>query len=75
MNMERDTAKPEIVPAYGSGAAEHRHAATIDDWRERSEKGEVCGILGCQNKPTIQCPRCLNWYCGEHKVIHFHEVK
>lgn len=67
--MERDTVESEIVPAYGSGASEHRHAEAIGEWKERSEKGEVCGIFGCQSKPALQCPHCRNWYCEDHKYV------
>lgn len=41
-------------------------------WAARSRKGEICGILGCENKLDTQCPYCKNWYCAEHKNGHFH---
>lgn len=44
----------------------------IGEWKKRSERGEVCGILGCEDRPTIHCPRCGNWYCKEHSYVHFH---
>lgn len=47
--------------------------AEIGEWKKRSERGEVCGIFGCKDKPTINCSRCGNWYCYEHSFIHFHE--
>jgi len=47
---------------------------TWQEWKEKSEQGEVCGILGCYQKPVIQCPKCLNWYCDGHKDIHFHKA-
>lgn len=67
--MIEDSAQKVIVPAYGSGAAEHRHAESIDAWKSRSEKGEVCGIFGCSINPALQCPHCLNWYCKEHIFV------
>ncbi len=45
----------------------------IGEWKKRSERGEVCGIFGCEEKPKINCPYCGNWYCYEHGSIHFHE--
>jgi hypothetical protein len=44
----------------------------IEEWKKRSESGEVCGIFGCEDKPTVHCPRCGNWYCKEHSFVHFH---
>lgn len=41
----------------------------IDDWKRRSELGEVCGILGCPNIPVRQCYHCQNHYCEEHKPV------
>jgi len=46
----------------------------LSEWKQRSEAGEICGILGCYQNPVIQCPKCLNWYCDEHKDIHFHKA-
>jgi len=42
---------------------------TLDEWAEKSRKGEVCGILGCQNKPVKKCPHCRNHYCQEHAFV------
>jgi hypothetical protein len=39
------------------------------DWKRMSEQGEVCGILGCNEQPTIQCQHCRNWYCETHKWV------
>ena len=44
------------------------------EWKKRSECGEVCGMFGCGNIPTISCPHCGNWYCEEHSHMHFHVV-
>jgi len=44
----------------------------IGEWKKRSERGEVCGIFGCEDKPTVHCTRCGNWYCKEHSFVHFH---
>jgi len=38
-----------------------------EEWKERSQKGEVCGMLGCTNEPVKKCHHCGNWYCEEHK--------
>jgi hypothetical protein len=43
--------------------------AEIDNWRERSKKGEVCGILDCPNEPLTKCNHCGNHYCAEHVGI------
>jgi hypothetical protein len=45
------------------------------DWEKRSECGEICGMLGCNNPPTTQCPECKTHYCDEHKVFHRHQLK
>lgn len=45
---------------------------SVEDWATMSREGKVCGILGCEDKPDMQCPYCQNWYCVEHKNIHFH---
>jgi hypothetical protein len=47
----------------------------ITKWKERSELGECCGILGCGDKPIVQCPECNNWYCKKHSQIHLHAEK
>lgn len=46
----------------------------IVEWKKKSELGEVCGILNCEEKPTVHCPRCGNWYCGDHSIVHFHVI-
>ena len=45
------------------------------EWEKRSESGELCGMLGCNNPPTIQCAQCKTHYCDEHKVIHKHQLE
>ena len=44
------------------------------EWEKRSMSGEICGILGCDNPPTIQCPHCRTHYCNEHKNVHKHKL-
>lgn len=44
----------------------------IGEWKKMSECGEVCGILGCENMPIVSCHYCGNWYCDEHRFVHFH---
>lgn len=39
------------------------------DWKIRSEKGDLCGILGCFDKPAVICHHCNNHYCEEHKWV------
>ena len=41
-------------------------------WRNRSQNGEVCGIIGCGQQPKNKCPICNNFYCLEHIKVHFH---
>ncbi|MBA7546933.1 hypothetical protein ES705_39334 [subsurface metagenome] len=41
----------------------------VEAWAARSRKGEVCGILGCQNKPVKKCFHCGNHYCQEHAFV------
>lgn len=42
---------------------------TLADWRSKSRAGKFCGILGCFNKPEVQCKHCGNYYCSEHKWV------
>lgn len=41
----------------------------VEEWKKKSENGEVCGILGCESKPTVSCPHCGNWYCEDHSFV------
>jgi hypothetical protein len=54
----------------GSGRGE----ITADEWISKSEKGELCGVLGCMHPPTTQCPKCRNHYCSGHLDLHVHKV-
>ena len=49
-------------------------ALTLDEWREKSRKGEKCFILGCNENPTTKCNICNLHICYNHLSIHFHEV-
>lgn len=42
---------------------------TLDEWAAKSRRGEVCGILGCKNKPVKRCPHCGLHYCQEHAFV------
>ena len=42
---------------------------TLDQWAEKSKRGEVCGILGCPGKPIDKCPHCGNHYCQDHAFV------
>lgn len=44
----------------------------IVEWKKRSEHGDVCGIFGCESKPTVHCHHCGNWYCKEHSLTHYY---
>lgn len=41
----------------------------VELWSARSRCREVCGILGCPNRPVLRCAHCENWYCFEHKAV------
>jgi hypothetical protein len=41
----------------------------IDQWADRSRKGEVCGILGCPGEPVVKCDHCGNNYCALHAGV------
>ena len=43
----------------------------VEEWRQESHEGRLCGILGCTKTPTYKCPRCGHHYCEEHKTMHF----
>lgn len=44
----------------------------LDNWAGRSNKGEVCAVLGCSLPPTFKCPICYNNYCLEDSKNHSH---
>lgn len=46
-----------------------RQMIPVGLWAERSKRNEVCGILGCLENPTTQCPHCGLHYCDEHKSV------
>lgn len=50
----------------------HRLMLDWKEWKQESQEGRLCGILGCSNKPTVLCSHCGNHYCEEHSKIHFH---
>lgn len=47
---------------------------TGDQWVEKSQRGELWGVIGCMNPPTTQCPKCKNHYCNDHLGTHMHVV-
>jgi hypothetical protein len=50
-----------------------RRGISGNEWKEMSERGEVCGILGCQEKPSSKCSKCSDIYCYEHIHTHYHD--
>lgn len=42
------------------------------EWGMLSQKGLVCGILGCNSPPKKGCNICGGCYCNDHKDWHFH---
>lgn len=46
--------------------------SVVEEWRENSQKGLVCGMLDCRSSPEVKCDICGNHYCKEHIKIHFH---
>ena len=44
----------------------------ISKWQSLSKDGKVCGMFGCEDAPTNQCPICNSYYCYDHIKIHFH---
>jgi predicted nucleic acid binding AN1-type Zn finger protein len=45
-----------------------------NEWTDKSKRVEVCGMFGCQENPTSQCPDCANHYCYEHIKSHVHRI-
>jgi predicted nucleic acid-binding protein len=45
---------------------------TLEEWRDKSKKGEICAVGGCRNLPKNQCPTCFLHYCYRHIKNHFH---
>jgi hypothetical protein len=52
----------------------NRGDITEGEWISKSQKGELCGVLGCMHPPTSQCPKCKNYYCYGHLDLHMHKV-
>lgn len=44
------------------------------EWGLMSQKGHVCGILGCNTEPNISCAICGGHYCDDHKNWHHHRA-
>ncbi len=40
----------------------------IDEWSDKSKKGELCGVLGCGEKPTTMCAICFRHYCYQDLI-------
>lgn len=49
--------------------AKKRFGMRVEEWKKRSELGDVCGIFGCEGKPSVFCSHCGNWYCDEHSFV------
>ena len=47
-------------------------AMILDNWTARSDKGEVCAVLGCSLPPAVKCPKCENHYCLDDSKNHSH---
>ena len=41
---------------------------------DKSKRVEVCGMFGCEENPTSQCPDCAKHYCYEHIKSHVHRT-
>lgn len=41
----------------------------INEWKNLSQSGKVCGIVGCLDWPVVRCGHCGNSYCGPHKFV------
>jgi len=48
--------------------------SALNEWNEMSNRGEVCGMFGCEVRPTSQCPECSNHYCYEDIKSHVHSI-
>jgi hypothetical protein len=47
---------------------------SFEEWEQKSQRGEVCGVGGCYQKPTSQCATCLRYYCYQDIQNHVHRV-
>lgn len=42
-------------------------------WKEMSQRGDRCGVLGCYTQPLVaKCPICECYYCRGHWHFHYH---
>jgi hypothetical protein len=42
------------------------------EWSDKSRRGEVCGLIGCRDKPTTRCDICSRHYCYRDLRNHRH---
>jgi hypothetical protein len=70
---------------YGGEYVEHKNKGfmlvsnniimtAVDEWSEKSKLEIICNVLGCQNKPSAQCPTCSHYYCYEDILNHRHII-
>ena len=45
-----------------------------EEWVRKSQRGEVCSVVGCKNKPTNRCDTCKIHICSDHLDAHVHLV-
>ena len=45
-----------------------------EEWLRKSQRGEVCNVVGCRNKPTHQCGTCKSHICSDHVEAHVHVI-
>jgi hypothetical protein len=54
--------------------SDNRSEITEEEWINKSQRGELCGVLGCTHPPTDQCSICVSYYCSGHLDLHVHKV-
>ena len=45
-----------------------------ENWIKRSQRGEVCSVIGCKNKPANRCDKCKSHICSDHLEAHTHVI-
>jgi predicted nucleic acid-binding protein len=47
---------------------------TMEEWKDKSRKGEVCAVVGCRNPPKNRCPTCFLHWCYQDVKNHVHRI-
>ncbi|MGH9983807.1 MAG: hypothetical protein ACRD8W_07620 [Nitrososphaeraceae archaeon] len=55
-------------------SADDADSITGPEWEERSKRGKLCGVFGCEQQPEVGCQKCEHYFCKPHFDDHPHIV-